>query len=235
MTMGRKNKTMSESFLTIPDVAVVPVARAAQQDIKPAAVQPRAITSVWKTFDPQITSKWAQTRTGPPGSGGALTITTRDESVMTPGFSLGNGTVVAKYLKEGRFFKVKVRFTIGSTTVINGLVLDQSFSPGEVYGETGRMHISLPFPSASSNPYFYGTFGFSDSAATGGAPVHTAQTAFQVLDLIAGGTTDMTIGALWEFDAGSPTTFSANTTFQRLWTPGDFFDVQLECETDLDD
>lgn len=220
--------------LTIDDVAIVPVVRSTQQDIAPLAVQPGAIATEWIQYDPQPTSQWAQTRTG---SGGSLTITPHDQSVLTPGFSLGDGGVVAKYLKDGRFVKLKVRFTVGAATKINGLVLDQSFNPGEVYGETGVMHIKLPFPTAATTPYFYGAYGFSTTAVTSGPVLsHQAQGASQVIDLpLVGGGSDVNLGSLWEFAFSSPFTFSSNTLLQRGISPGDFFDVQLEYETDLDD
>lgn len=220
------------SFFTLEDTPLEPVQRVRNGDVAPRGIIPTALVSQWENFDAQIVSKWSQTRSG---TIGALVTTTRDQTVTTPGFSLGNGTIVAKYLKNGRFVIVKVRFTIGSTTKINGLVLDQSSSPGETFGETGIMHMVLPFPSASSNPYSYGTYGYSDTAvASSGALSHTAQVAFSNLDLLAANVTDVALGTLWQATAGSPTTYSANTTSQRLWTPGDFFDVQMEYETDLD-
>ena len=221
----------SPGFTTVQDRLLKPNTRVEQKNVTPKAATPDKIKALWESYDPQIASKWYQTRSG---SIGALVTVAKGETQATPGFSLGNGIVTAKYLKQGRFAIAKIRFEIGTSTKINGLVLDQSASPGEVFGETGRIYIKLPFPAAGSLPYFFGNYAYTSTAVqSSGALVHTAQS-FQFLTPIAPNSTEVLIPA-WIFDAGSPTGYPANTTTQRLWTPGDYFDVQLEVETDSDD
>lgn len=140
ITPSNADLSSRTNFLALQEQILAPLARAKASDTTPAAAAPAKVEGIWNNFDPQIASRWETTTDAFGG------VTLRDGVSPTPGWSLGDSTVVAKCLKIDGLVRVKLVVTLGSKNLygLSSLAVIAGFP--EVIGEMGTASFVLPYP-----------------------------------------------------------------------------------------
>lgn len=228
-----------QDFLTLREAALDPYRRAQKQDVAPGSIKPPARKNEWTPYDCHPHSKWNFTVDG---SGTTL----RDGVTATPGFSIGNALLDARYYKTGRFVYVKIRGILGTASSWNNVQLQADGSTQ--YGDFGTVYFDLPLPAAANDFTFAQGAMHETNTILNASSVPTLRYAVETnlinlpgnnLGILAtnqfvrNGATEVIANFFATANAG-PLTYNASGPFQQFVTVGDKFDLQLKYETDVD-
>lgn len=222
-------------FLKLREQVLEPFNRKTGPDLSPASVLNKNVYNTWTDFDANFHSKWQMTISG-------AGITLRDGRSATPGFALGNAVVVAKYLKRGRIVYVRLRVTLGSSSQWSNLVLQADGVTR--YGDIGDVYIDLPIQAgADARIYGLGTIwqvstkltALSVPFQTDYAQVSTISNAFSQKNAIVRPAATEFLFAAFSIESNSPLVYNALNPGATFTQPGDYADLFLKYETDLDD
>lgn len=216
-----------DTFLLVENVDISPTERIDQQQVTPGSVTADKFDLPWQQFYSAVTSLFGVVRT----PGGFESIPSVSPAVPNPVFFLGNGTIDSRYIKQGQIVQVYVKFTIGSTTVINGLTEDGS---GNISGTVGVMAVNLPFPAAPIQPYSLGSYYLTSSLqASDNSITHVGSSGLYTQALAPRQSTVwFHPSEIWTFLAQAPATYNSGSFTNTYWSPGDYFEFMFEYETD---
>lgn len=215
---------MAKGFTTTKINPIVPVQRAAKQDILPYAVRPAAQAIPWQDVQPVFFNRWTDTFV-------SSVSTPHDGSVPTPSFTIGDADVSLTLLKLDRLVFLRLYIQIGAGTKINTLVRDDGAST--LSGDAGKTFLRLPYHVADGNTRQFSIYNYTFTQGPVADNQHGNQSAYFVVPKLAPGTNELPI-SVWDGLAGSAANpgDAIDPDIQVYWSAGDIYDLQLEFETD---